>query len=153
MAGGARSWAGLAAVYGLACGAGFALSAVGYRGAALQMPGIAPWLVGAWGVLWAQLLQTLVLGGWLAVRERAALRATAAAWRASVLAGGMGALASAGWFTAFAMTSAANVRTLGMVEVVFSYLVSHRLLREKLTGAERCGLLLVLVGVAALLFA
>jgi len=69
------------------------------------------------------------------------------------LAGGMGALASAGWFTAFAMTSAANVRTLGMVEVVFSYLVSHRLLREKLTGAERCGLLLVLVGVAALLFA
>jgi drug/metabolite transporter (DMT)-like permease len=153
LAGGARSWAGLAAVYGLACGAGFALSAVGYRGAALQMPGIAPWLVGAWGVLWAQLLQTLVLGGWLAVRERAALRATAAAWRASVLAGGMGALASAGWFTAFAMTSAANVRTLGMVEVVFSYLVSHRLLREKLTGAERCGLLLVLVGVAALLFA
>jgi len=45
------------------------------------------------------------------------------------------------------------VRTLGMVEVVFSYLVSHRLLREKLTGAERCGLLLVLVGIAALLFA
>jgi len=153
LAGGARSWAGLAAIYGLACGAGFALSAVGYRGAALQMPGIAPWLVGAWGVLWAQLLQTLVLGGWLALRERAALRATAAAWRVSVLAGGMGALASAGWFTAFAMTSAANVRTLGMVEVVFSYLVSHRLLREKLTGAERCGLLLVLVGIAALLFA
>ncbi|MGE0333133.1 MAG: EamA/RhaT family transporter [Ramlibacter sp.] len=150
---GARSWAGLAAVYGLACGAGFALSAVGYRGAALQLPGVAPWLVGAWGVLWAQLLQTLVLGGWLALREPAALRATAAAWRVSVLAGGMGALASAGWFTAFAMTSAANVRTLGMVEVVFSYLVSHRLLREKLTLAERAGLLLVLVGVAALLLA
>lgn len=153
VAGGARSWAGLAAVYGLACGAGFALSAVGYRGAALQMPGVAPWLVGAWGVLWAQLLQTLVLGGWLALREPAALRATAAAWRVSVLAGGMGALASAGWFTAFAMTSAANVRTLGMVEVVFSYLVSHRLLREKLTLAERAGLLLVLLGVAALLLA
>jgi len=152
-AGGVPSWAGLAAVYGLASGAGFALSAVGYRGAALQMPGVSPWLVGGWGVLWAQALQTLVLGGWLMLRDRAALRAMAAAWRVSVLAGGMGALASVGWFTAFALTSAANVRTLGMVEVVFSYLVSHRLLREKLTGAERAGLLLVLVGVAALLFA
>ena len=152
-AGGVPSWAGLAAVYGLASGAGFALSAVGYRGAALQMPGVAPWLVGGWGVLWAQALQTLVLGGWLVLRDPSALRAMAAAWRVSVLAGGMGALASVGWFTAFALTSAANVRTLGMVEVVFSYLVSHRLLREKLTGAERAGLLLVLVGVAALLFA
>ncbi len=151
--GGLRTWTGLAAVYGLACGAGFALSAVGYRGAALQMPGVAPWLVGAWGVLWAQLLQTLVLGGWLALRAPAALRATSAAWRVSLLAGGMGALASAGWFTAFAMTSAAHVRTLGMVEVVFSYLVSHRLLREQLTRVERAGLLLVLVGVAALLLA
>lgn len=150
---GVRAWAGLAALYGLASGAGFALSAVGYRGAALQMPGVSPWLVGGWGVLWAQALQTLVLGGWLVLRNPAALRAMAAAWRASVLAGGMGALASVGWFTAFALTSAANVRTLGMVEVVFSYLVSHRLLREKLTGAERAGLLLVLVGVAALLLA
>jgi drug/metabolite transporter (DMT)-like permease len=150
---GVRAWAGLAALYGLASGAGFALSAVGYRGAALQMPGVSPWLVGGWGVLWAQALQTLVLGGWLLLRDRTALRAMAAAWRVSALAGGMGALASVGWFTAFALTSAANVRTLGMVEVVFSYLVSHRLLREKLTGAERAGLLLVLVGVAALLFA
>jgi drug/metabolite transporter (DMT)-like permease len=152
-AGGVPSWAGLAAVYGLASGAGFALSAVGYRGAALQMPGVAPWLVGGRGVLWAQALQTLVLGGWLMLRDRSALQAMAAAWRVSVLAGGMGALASVGWFTAFALTSAANVRTLGMVEVVFSYLVSHRLLREKLTGAERAGLLLVLVGVVALLLA
>ena len=150
---GLQAWAGLAALYGLGSGAGFALSAVGYRGAALQLPGVSPWLAGGWGVLWAQALQTVVLGGWLLARQPAALRATAAAWRVSVLAGAAGALASAGWFTAFAITSAANVRTLGMVEVVFSYLVSHRLLREKLTGAERAGLLLVLVGVAALLLA
>ena len=148
---GMRAWAGLAAVYGLASGAGFALSAVGYRGAALQMPDTSPWLIGGWGVLWAQALQTLLLGGWLLWRARGALRAIITAWRVSVVAGSAGALASIGWFTAFALTSAANVRTLGMVEVVFSYLVSHRLLREKLAPAERAGLLLVLVGVAALL--
>jgi drug/metabolite transporter (DMT)-like permease len=148
---GLSAWAGLAAVYGLASGAGFALSAVGYRGAALQMPGTSPWLIGGWGVLWAQALQTLLLGGWLLWRDRGALRAIITAWRVSVVAGSAGALASIGWFTAFALTSAANVRTLGMVEVVFSYLVSHRLLRETLAPAEKAGLLLVLVGVAALL--
>ena len=151
-AGGVRAWTGLAALYGLGSGAGFAFSAVGYRGAALALPDASPWLAGGWGVLWAQAVQTLLLGGWLALRSPGSLRALATAWRVSVVAGAAGALASIGWFTAFALTSAANVRTLGMVEVVFSYLVSHRLLREKLTPAEHAGLALVLVGVAALLF-
>lgn len=147
---GAGAWTGAAALYGLASGAGFALSAVGYRGAALQLPDASPWLAGAWGVLLAQTVQSLLLGGWLAVRAPAALAATGSAWRVSTVAGAMGAAASVGWFTAFALTSAANVRTLGMVEVVFSYLVSHKFLRERLTRIERTGLVLVLVGLAAL---
>lgn len=147
----ARSgWGGPAALYGLASGAGFAISAVGYRGAALELPGVSPWLIGAWGVLWAQSAQSLLLGGWLAVKAPQALRAIAREWRISIAAGSAGALASIGWFTAFALTSAANVRTLGMVEVVFSYLVSHRLMRERLAAAERAGLLLVLVGLVVL---
>lgn len=145
-----RAWTGAAAVYGLASGAGFALSAVGYRGAALQLPGVSPWLIGAWGVLWAQAAQSLLLGGWLALRSADSLRAIARAWRVSAIAGLAGALASIGWFTAFALTSAANVRTLGMVEVVFSYLVSRRFMSEHLTTAEQAGLALVLIGLLAL---
>lgn len=148
---GPRAWAGAAALYGLASGAGFALSAVGYRGAALQLPGVSPWLIGAWGVLIAQTIQSVLLGGWLAVRVPQALRALVTAWRVSLVAGGSGALASLCWFTAFALTTAANVRTLGMVEVVFSYLVSRRLLREKLARAEQAGLVLVVVGLLTLM--
>lgn len=146
----ARTWTSGAAGWGLASGAGFALSAVGYRGAALQLPEVAPWMIGAWGVLFAQTAQSLLLGGWLAWRAPQALRATVTAWRISVVAGGAGALASLCWFTAFAMTTAANVRTLGMVEVVFSYLVSRRLLREKLEPAEQFGLVLVVGGLLCL---
>jgi drug/metabolite transporter (DMT)-like permease len=145
-----RAWTSAAAWYGLASGAGFALSAVGYRGAALQIPQTSAWLAGAWGVLLAQALQTVLLGGWLAWRAPAMLRATVRAWRISAVAGAMGALASIGWFTAFALTTAVNVRTLGMVEVVFSYLVSRRFLREKLAPAEQGGLALVVVGLLAL---
>jgi drug/metabolite transporter (DMT)-like permease len=149
-AGGSRLWGGPAALYGLASGAGFALSAVGYRGAALQLPGVSPWLIGAWGVLLAQAAQTLLLGGWLAAKAPQALRAIMSQWKVSTAAGMAGALASIGWFTSFALTSAANVRTLGMVEVVFSYLVSRRLMKEKLAPAEQAGLLLVLGGLVAL---
>lgn len=144
------SWTGGAAGWGLASGAGFAISAVGYRGAALQLPELPAWLVGAWGVLLAQTLQTLILGSWLAVKSPQSLRATVTAWRVSILAGGTGALASVCWFTAFALTTAANVRTLGVVEVVFSYLVSRRLLREKLAPVEQAGLVLVVAGLLCL---
>ena len=144
------AWTGRAAWFGLASGAGFAFSAVGYRGAALQIPDTSPWLAGAWGVLLAQTIQTVLLGGWLAWRARAALKATVTAWRISTVAGAAGALASIGWFTAFALTTAANVRTLGMVEVVFSYLVSRRLMREKLLRMEQAGLALVVAGLLAL---
>jgi drug/metabolite transporter (DMT)-like permease len=144
------AWTSRAGWFGLGSGAGFALSAVGYRGAALQLPEVSPWLTGAWGVLLAQTIQTVLLGGWLAWRSRAALKATVTAWRMSTVAGATGALASIGWFTAFALTTAANVRTLGMVEVVFSYLVSHRLMREKIARIEQAGLALVLIGLLAL---
>jgi drug/metabolite transporter (DMT)-like permease len=143
-------WAGGAALWGLASGAGFALSAVGYRGAALALPDASPWMSGAWGVLCAQAAQTLLLGGWLAWRSPASLRAITSAWRVSTTAGLAGALASIGWFTAFALTTAANVRTLGLAEVVFSYLVSRRLLREKLAPLESLGLALVLAGLLAM---
>ena len=146
----AVDWTGSAALCGLASGAGFAMSAVGYRGAALALPGASPWMAGAWGVLCAQAAQTLLLGGWLAWRSRASLRAIATAWRVSTAAGAMGALASIGWFTAFALTTAANVRTLGLAEVVFSYLVSHRFLREKLAPLEQLGLALVIGGLLAM---
>lgn len=58
----------------------------------------------------------------------------------------MGAAASLARFTAYAMQDAAPVRTLGMVEVVFSYLVSRRLLSESFTRPEKIGMVLVLVG-------
>ncbi len=146
MGGAALAWDGRSALYGLASGACFAVSAVGYRGASLQVPGLSLWLAGAWGVMWAQTIQSLILLAWLGVRSPHTLRVIAGAWRVSSLAGLAGALASIGWFTALSIRSAAEVRTLGLVEVFFSYLVSRRLLREELSRNEKWGLLLVLLG-------
>jgi drug/metabolite transporter (DMT)-like permease len=59
----------------------------------------------------------------------------------------MGAAASAGWFTAFALEPAAHVRTLGLVELIFSYVVSLRLFKERLAKRELAGIALLAAGV------
>jgi drug/metabolite transporter (DMT)-like permease len=137
-----------AAMFGLSSGAAFAISAVGYRGAALSLTHDSVFVAAAYTLVWAQSLQTLTLGGWLAWRDRAVLVRVIKAWRVSLAAGFTGAAASAGWFTAMALVPVANVRTLGLVEVLFSYIISRRVFRERLGTLELFGLLLLTLGVA-----
>ncbi|WP_457326109.1 EamA/RhaT family transporter [Roseateles sp. P5_E11] len=137
------------AIFGLASGACFALSAVGFRGAALQVPELSPWLAGAWGVMWAQAVQSGLMLSWFLWRSPATVRGALSSWRVSSAAGLAGAVASIAWFTAFAMQSVSEVRTLGLVEVFFSYLVSRRIFQEQtLTKRELYGLGLVMIGLA-----
>jgi drug/metabolite transporter (DMT)-like permease len=57
----------------------------------------------------------------------------------------MGATASIGWFTAMAIEPVAHVRTLALVELFFSYVISRRIFRERITRIEIAGMLLLLV--------
>lgn len=137
--------------YGLASGACFALASVGFRGASLALgEGVQPWVAAGWGVLWAQLLQSVLLGGWLLARQPGVARAIGRRWKLSAVAGSMGGIASIAWFTAYALRPAADVRTLGLVEVVFSYLVSRQLFRERLSRLEAAGLGLVVAGLVGI---
>ena len=144
---GLGAWIGKGALLGLASGAAFALASVGYRGAMLALEPTTPWLSGAYGLVWAQTLQTLLLGAYLLARDRAGLRKVIADWRVSSIAGLAGAAASMGWFTAYAMRSAVDVRILGLVEVLYSYVVSHKLFRERVTSRELTGIVLVVAGI------
>jgi drug/metabolite transporter (DMT)-like permease len=140
------------ALLGLASGAGFALAAVGYRGAALALH--AEFLMaGAYTLVAAQLVQTILLGGWLLMRNIDALWRVLRAWRASLFAGFMGAAASAGWFTAMAIEPVAHVRTLGLVELLFSYVVSRRVFRERLGRVELSGIALLTLGLVVVTLA
>lgn len=143
-------WTGKPALLGLASGTAFAFAAVGYRGAALSFDH-APYLSAAAVTLVAALaLQTVVLGGWLLARSPPVVAGVLREWRPSLFAGFMGAAASAGWFTAFAIEAAANVRTLGLVELIFSYVVSLKLFREKLSALELGGMALIALGIVVI---
>ncbi|MSQ10805.1 MAG: DMT family transporter [Dehalococcoidia bacterium] len=140
-------WTSRSALLGFASGACFALAATGYRGGALALGGSTHFLLAAaYTLVWAQAVQVVMLGGWLLVRNRAVLAGVVRAWRTSLFAGFMGAAASVGWFTAMAIEPVAHVRTLGLVELLFSLVVSRRLFQERLSRLEVSGLALLTVG-------
>src|SRR5476651_2133125 len=105
---------------GLGAGTMFAVSAIAYRGGILAL-GLPDFLMAAtFTASVGIVIQAILLTVYLLLRDPEVLRAIMRAWRPSMFAGFMGAFASEFWFLAFAITSAANVRTLGLVEVLFA---------------------------------
>jgi drug/metabolite transporter (DMT)-like permease len=137
-------------LYGLAAAAGFALSAVGFRGAILTVPDVSFVTAASYTLAFALAVQTLVLSLYLLARAPEVLAAILRLWRPSLAAGFMGAAASQFWFLAFALTAAANVRTLALIEVVFAQIVARVSFRQPLTRRELIGTALIVAGVALL---
>ncbi len=140
-------------VLGLLAGTFFALAAVGFRGAILSLESPSFVMAATFTLCVALAMQAALLSLYLRMREPAVLVAIAQAWRPSLLAGFMGALASQFWFLAFALTTAANVRTVGLVEVLFAQAVSHFVFAQRTTPREAGGIALIVAGVAFLLLA
>jgi drug/metabolite transporter (DMT)-like permease len=129
----------------------FALAAIFFRGGILEL-GLQSFVLRASTMLaWSLGLQTFILIIWMMLFDRKALTASLTLWRSSLFAGFMGAFASQFWFIGFSLTAAANVRTLGLVEVFFAQIVTRKFLSETTSKREFLGMTLILVGVASLL--
>lgn len=139
------------AALGLAAGMAFGLSAIGFRGAITALPE-GSLLIRALTILVLSLaLQTAALGLWLALRDRAAITGSFRAFWPSLGAGFLGALASAFWFIGFALTTAANVRTLALIEVIFALILARLAFGQRSTWRQSLGIVILLTGVALLL--
>jgi drug/metabolite transporter (DMT)-like permease len=148
LAGGARP-----VIFGIASGGGFAIAAVGFRGGILELGDAAYYLRATTTLVWALTFQALLLGAWMTLFARRALLASLALWRQSLVAGFFGAFASQFWFLGLSLTAAANVKALGLVEVVFAHVVAQRVFAQRATVREAVGMGLVVAGVALLLLA
>jgi drug/metabolite transporter (DMT)-like permease len=142
-----------ATLLGLASGAMFALSAVGFRGAILRLEGESYVMAATVTVVAGLVLQSVLLTAYLRLRAPEVLAAIVRAWRPSLVAGFMGALASQFWFLALALATAASVRTLALVEVLFAQAISHFVFKQPITVREAVGIVLIVIGVALLLWA
>lgn len=140
-------------VWGLASAAMFGLSAVGYRGALLGVNDPSFVMKATFTLAAGLALQAAFLTIYLYVIDRAVLADIFRAWRPSLFAGFMGAFASQFWFLGFAIASAASVRTLALVEVLFAQGVSRFVFKQPTTPREAAGMVLIVAGVVLLLWA
>lgn len=136
---------------GLLAGGFFAISAVGFRGAIISLEAADHLLAASFTLCIVLALQAASLSLYLLICERAVLRAIIRSWRRSLLAGFMGAFASQCWFLAFALTTAANVRTLALVEILYAQAASRYAFKQRTTLRETLGLVLIVLGVGLLL--
>ncbi len=139
-----------AAGLGLLAGLLFAVSAVTYRGAVLALPFGDALLRGAVTLGFATSLQLILMALWLGVRDRGEIGRVLGAWRIAGLVGIMSLLGSLGWFTAFALQTAAYVKALGQVELAFVVLGGWLFFGERLSRREGIGLVILSVSVAVL---
>jgi drug/metabolite transporter (DMT)-like permease len=134
-------------LFGLASGAAFAVALNGYRQAGMALEPAHPIFAATASLCVAQTLQSIVLGGYLALTRPAALQAVATSWRSSLGAGFFGTAASACWFSALALAPAGPVRAVGVIEGPIAALAARRLFKERLTVRQIVGGIATGVGV------
>ncbi len=140
-------------IIGLVAAGCFALSAIGFRGAIITVSGVSFVTAASYTLVFGLFVQTLVLTIYLLARAPDVLKKIFGLWKPSMLAGFMGAFASQFWFLAFALTAAANVRTLALVEVLFAQAVAYYSFKQPLSARELSGIVLIVIGVALLVAA
>src|SRR3984957_14032404 len=137
-------------IIGLVAAAAFALSAIGFRGAIITISGVTFVTAASYTLVFGLFVQTLVLTIYLLARAPDVLKKILGLWKPSMFAGFMGAFASQFWFLAFALTAAANVRTLALIEVLFAQAVAYFSFKQPLSVRELSGIALIVLGVALL---
>lgn len=138
---------------GLAAAAGFGLSAIAFRAGILAL-GEGGFFLRAMTALAISLtVQVVLLGLWLILLRRDAARASFGNWRGSVAAGFLGAFGSAMWFTAFSLATAAQVRTLALIEVLIAAVLARVLRGESPGPRALAGMAVIVIGVGLLLAA
>lgn len=133
------------ALFGLLSGLCFGFSLNAFRHAALAMDAAHPIFAAIVSVCVVQAMQAATLTLVLLLLNRAALRAVLRNWRGSLGAGACGAFASAGWFVALALSPAAPVRALGVIEAPIAAVAGHRLFQETMHLKQ------ILAGIAVIL--
>jgi drug/metabolite transporter (DMT)-like permease len=140
-----------ASALGLAAGAFFGVSAIGYRAATQALASPDALLRAAVTLAAVTSFQTIAMALWLRLGAPGEITRVTRQWRRTALVGVTGMLGSLGWFLAFALQNAAYVRAVGQVELVFSVLASWLVFREAARVRDVIAIALLVVSVVALL--
>ncbi len=136
---------------GLICGAFLGASAVFFRGATLALEDTDFIMRAAFALGVGLTMQTVGMGIYLRLKEPGQLTKVIVHWPPALAVGIAGVLASIGWFTAFTLQNAAYIRALGQIELIFTFIASVLIFKEKTSRLEVIGILLVAAAILILL--
>jgi drug/metabolite transporter (DMT)-like permease len=141
------------AMIGILSGSFFGLSAVGYRAASHALGGSAESFLMQAGftLVCVTVFQTVIMLLYMHFREPGQIFAVARAWRPASLVGIAGVSGSACWFTAMTIQSVAYVRSLGQIELIFTFAASYFFFHERPNRSEVMGVVLIAIGIIVLL--
>ena len=100
----------------------------------------------------AIVFQTILVGLYLVINKRDQFLAVIKYWKPSLPAGLSGTGATFGWFVAFGLTPAAEVRAVGQIELIFSILISVIFFKEKIKITEFTGIILLSLSILIIIF-
>jgi drug/metabolite transporter (DMT)-like permease len=132
---------------GLVCAAWLGGSVVFFRGASLSLEYDNFIMSAGFTLAVSLLIQTVVMGAYLVIREPGELSRVLREWRWASLVGITGVLASIGWFSAFTLVNASFVRAVGQIELIFTYAATVFVFREKIRALESIGIALIGAGI------
>lgn len=139
------------AVYGILSGAVFAIAAGTIREASKLLPDGDFMIRGITVLACMNTIQVVLMAAYLARRDRPQLGKVWHNWRSSIWVGIFSVLGSAGWALAVTLENAALVRAVGQIELVFTFISSHLVLKERPSLGEWIGSILVVGGVVLIL--
>ena len=141
------------ALYGILSGAIFAVAAGTIREASKLLPDGDFMVRGITVLACMNTIQVVLMALYLARRDRPQLGKVWFNWRSSIWVGIFSVLGSAGWALAMTLENAALVRAVGQIELVFTFIASHVVLKERPSAGEWIGSILVVGGVVLILIA
>lgn len=127
---------------GLGSGSAFALTSLWVREASLAL-GLPFPHSAAWVLLLVISLQTVLLVGYLLVRDIHTLTVLWSKPKLTLLTSVSSCVGSIGWFSAMSLQAVPYVKTLGQVEIFFTILISVFWLKQRVRIKDGLGLILV----------
>ena len=139
-------------LFGVLTGLILAGSTVGYRMAIINVEGHILDATIYLSIL-AVFIQSIMMGIWLYYYKRNEFRLVFQFWKQSLPAGICGSGATAGWFLAFALATAAEVRAVGQIELIFSIIISIIFFKEKVQRTEIFGIFMLIISILLVIYA
>jgi drug/metabolite transporter (DMT)-like permease len=135
------------ALYGLCVGTFYAIAAVFYRAAALSLSEGDFFLRALTTLAWVTTAQAVAMTLWVRWRTPDVFTNVIRAWPVGLWVGFTGIIASACWYTAFTLQNASYVMALGQTELIFVYIASRFLFKERMVALEALGVLVTAAGI------